>query len=127
MMPAAKIILILASFLGFLGILLGALGAHALEETLLERGTESAWNTAVLYHLFHAVALLAAGVWLRTEPRRLLTAAAICWLAGTLAFSGSLYWLSLGGPGFLGPITPLGGLILMAGWLLLALAAWRTS
>ncbi len=127
MMPAAKIILILAAILGFFAILLGALGAHYLEEALLERGTESAWNTAVLYHLFHAVALLAAGVWLRTEPRRLLAAAATCWLAGTLAFSGSLYWLSLGGPGFLGPITPLGGLILMAGWLLLALAAWRNA
>lgn len=127
MTPAAKIILILAAFLGFFGILLGALGAHALEETLLERGTESAWNTAVLYHLFHTVALLAAGVWLRSASGHLLAAAATCWLAGTLAFSGSLYWLSLGGPGFLGPITPLGGLVLMAGWLLSAIAAWRSS
>ena len=126
MMSVTKTLLILTALLGFSGVLFGALGAHALEETLQARGTAEAWDTAVLYHLFHTAALLALSVWLRSEPaRRLPAAAAFCWVGGTAAFSGSLYWLALGGPGFLGPVTPVGGLILMAGWLLLGLAACR--
>lgn len=101
-----------AGLLGFTGVGLGAFGAHALKDTLATNGMTSAWQTAVLYHLIHAVALLAfpGGKW-----------AGRCWIAGIVLFSGSLYALALGGPKLLGPITPLGGVAFLAGW---ALVAW---
>jgi uncharacterized membrane protein YgdD (TMEM256/DUF423 family) len=103
--------LIAAGFLGFTGVALGAFGAHALKETLMTGGHTNTWQTAVLYHLVHSVALLAfpSGKW-----------AGRCWIAGIVLFSGSLYWLALGGPKFLGPITPLGGIMLLSGWALVA-------
>ncbi|MDI1320837.1 MAG: DUF423 domain-containing protein [bacterium] len=114
-----------AGILGFTGIALGAFGAHALKDTLADRGTLSTWQTAVLYHLIHAVALLAlagmAGDWANA---RWIGA---CWLLGVILFSGSLYWLALGGPKVLGPITPLGGLLFLAGWLLVAWNAFRQA
>jgi uncharacterized membrane protein YgdD (TMEM256/DUF423 family) len=108
--------LIAAGLLGFTGVALGAFGAHALKETLAANGTTSAWQTAVLYHLIHATALLALPRW---------PWASRCWIAGVVLFSGSLYWLSLGGPKFLGPITPLGGVALLLGWTLVAWNALR--
>ncbi len=120
-----------AGFLGLTGVALGALGAHALKGRLMERGTMAAWETGAQYHLFHAVATLAVAVWLRAgygggATNSMLWAARL-WCAGTLLFSGSLYWLALGGPRWLGPVTPLGGLALMLGWLLVAIAAFRRS
>ena len=72
-------------------------------------------------------ALAALAAWLRAEPAPapVLRWVTRCWTTGTLLFSGSLYVLALGGPRWLGPVTPLGGVALLAGWLLLALAARR--
>ena len=109
--------LIAAGLLGFTGVALGAFGAHALKETLATNGTTSTWQTAVLYHLVHAVALVALPGWAWVGQ---------CWIAGVLLFSGSLYWLALGGPRFLGPVTPLGGLALLLGWALLAWHAFKS-
>jgi uncharacterized membrane protein YgdD (TMEM256/DUF423 family) len=100
-----------AALLGFLGVALGAFGAHFLKRTLLHNDTMAIWQTAVLYQLIHAVASLwAAGrnptvVWL--------------WAAGILFFSGSLYVLALTNMKWLGAITPLGGLLFLAGWAVL--------
>lgn len=107
--------------LGFSGVALGAFGAHALKETLTARGTLGSWQTAVLYQLVHAAALLALS---GRAPGGKITGIAWCWVIGTVLFSGSLYWLALGGPKFLGPLTPLGGLGLLAGWLLIARQAF---
>lgn len=117
--------LIAAALLGASGVGLGAFGAHGLRAELLAAGTTNAWETAVRYHLLHAVGLFALAVALRqTASRgRFLCIAGWGWLAGVLVFSGSLYWLALGGPRWLGPITPLGGLALLAGWLALIPAA----
>lgn len=104
--------------LGFSGVALGAFGAHALRATLLERGMLSAWQSAVLYQLVHSVALLALLGWNSVGAK--IVWIARCWIIGVILFSGSLYWLALGGPRFLGPITPLGGLGFLAGWLLIA-------
>jgi uncharacterized membrane protein YgdD (TMEM256/DUF423 family) len=110
---------IVAAGLGASGVILGALGAHAWREALESRAMVATWETAVLYHLVHAVAGLAAALGALAAPSasRALTRAALLWAAGVLLFSGSLYGLSLGGPRLLGPITPLGGLFLIAGWL----------
>lgn len=120
--------LLAAGVLGVTGVGLGAMGAHALRTVLAERGMLQAWETASRYHLFHAVALLGIAAWVRhagaESGARLLFWTARLWCIGVLLFSGSLYWLALGGPRWLGPVTPLGGLALMAGWLLVALAAF---
>lgn len=109
-----------AGLAGLGGVLLGALGAHGrLHDLLVQAGTLANWETAVHYQLVHSLALLGAAVWQRCGPGRAhhrITWAARCWALGLLLFSGSLYVLALGGPRILGPVTPLGGLALMAGW-----------
>jgi uncharacterized membrane protein YgdD (TMEM256/DUF423 family) len=112
MSPGAAAALVAAG-----GVALGAFGAHALKDTLVAAGKLQVWETAVLYHLVHAVAAFSVG------HRPGLQKACLCWLGGIFLFSGSLYWLALGGPRLLGPVTPLGGVLFMAGWLL---AAWDT-
>lgn len=111
---------------GIIGVTLGAFGAHGLRDVLLARGMASAWETGVRYHLLHAIGLFCIAIWLRqkssgvTWPQRW---AAGSWIVGTILFSGSLYGLALGGPRWLGPITPLGGVGFIAGWILLVVAA----
>lgn len=113
--------LITAGTAGFLGIALGAFGAHALKGVLEANQTRDLWNTAVLYHLVHAPALLWAAT---AEP--ILKGAILCWGTGILIFSGSLYALALTKVGVLGAITPIGGLLLMAGWVLVGLRAFKS-
>jgi uncharacterized membrane protein YgdD (TMEM256/DUF423 family) len=105
---------------------LGAFGAHGLREVLLARGTANAWETAVRYHLLHAIGLLCLAIWLRQRPSGVTWPqrwTAGSWVAGTILFSGSLYGLALGGPRWLGPITPVGGFAFIAGWILIVIAA----
>lgn len=104
----------IGAILGFLGVALGAFGAHALRDRL-EPSLLQAWNTGVLYHLLHAVALFALGLHARATDTAPGPGAALL-LAGVLVFSGSLYALALTGLRPLGAITPVGGLLLLAGW-----------
>ena|SRR5438270_5488197 len=94
----------------FLAVALGAFGAHALKATLLAQNSRDVWNTAVLYHFLHSLALVTLGY---HAGNRI-----VCYLflAGILLFSGSLYALALTGANWLGPITPFGGLCFLAGW-----------
>jgi uncharacterized membrane protein YgdD (TMEM256/DUF423 family) len=121
-----------AALSGGTGVMLGAFGAHALRSRLTEAALAT-WHIGVTYQLTHALALLAVGVlalqpWARDAgAERLLTGVGIAFVAGIIFFSGSLYALALGGPRWLGPITPLGGLSFIAGWLLLGVAALRTT
>lgn len=110
----------IAAALCFLAVALGAFGAHALKPTLEANGTLDAWNKAVLYHLAHAVALLALALY-GAQNR------AACYLlvAGVAIFSGSLYLLALTNVRWLGAITPIGGLCFLAGWAWLAIAPPR--
>lgn len=121
-----SIVYALAAVVAALGVILGAFGAHALEEHLAAAGRTGVWETAVLYHLIHAVAAFALAGVDRVGTTATRAIVAWIWLAGVLLFSGSLYWLSLGAPGFVGPITPLGGLAFIAGWLYLAVSAFRS-
>jgi uncharacterized membrane protein YgdD (TMEM256/DUF423 family) len=107
----------IAAGLCFLAVALGAFGAHALKDTLQSRGMLDAWNKAVLYHLAHAVALVALA--LAGAGNR-----ATCFLlmAGIVLFSGSLYAMALSNVRWLGAITPLGGLCFLAGWAWLVIA-----
>ncbi len=106
----------ISSLTGLLAVALGAFGAHALREPLAMTGPAEVWRTAVFYHLVHAVVMLgiARAGWSRP--------AWWCFAAGVLLFSGSLYALAASGTAELGVITPFGGMALLAGWLLLAVA-----
>ena len=107
-----------AGALGLIGVALGAFGAHGLRERLSPSMLE-VYRTGVLYHLIHAVALLAValGADRLARPR----AVAALFTAGIVVFSGSLYALALTGTRGLGAVTPVGGLLFMAGWVTLAL------
>ncbi|CAA6676623.1 MULTISPECIES: DUF423 domain-containing protein [unclassified Lentimonas] len=101
-----------------IAVILGAFGAHALKGTLIENGTFSTWETAVRYQMWHALALILLSLMPEQQQAPRLTGN--CFIVGILLFSGSLYPLALGGPSWLGPITPLGGLCLIIGWVRLA-------
>ena len=107
-----------------LAVALGAFGAHGLKPVLLQRpdGLET-WKTAVLYHLVHAVVMLV----LALQGNRANRSAWLLMCVGTIGFSASLYLLSTAGWKFLGPVTPLGGAFLLAGWVCLAVKPWRIS
>jgi uncharacterized membrane protein YgdD (TMEM256/DUF423 family) len=105
----------LAALTGFFAVALGAFGAHGLKSTLEANGTLAVWQTGALYHLVHAVVLLALA--LRDSVARVPFA---LFGVGIVIFSGSLYLLALTNVKWLGAITPLGGLCLLGGWLALA-------
>jgi len=117
-----RAVLFVAGLTGLLGIALGAFGAHALRGLLAANETREIWNTAVLYHLIHAPALL----WL-SRGARVAMIPLICWSGGVILFSGSLYALALTDLHWLGVITPVGGLLLLAGWLWVAFFAFRSE
>ncbi len=110
---------VVAGILAALGVGAGAFGAHALRGRL-DAGALATFETAVRYHLIHAVAAVLAADRAERSPGPLAGRAASLFAAGILLFSGSLYALALGGPRLLGAITPLGGLAFISGWLLLA-------
>ena len=107
---------------GFLGVAAGAFGAHILKNRLSVDDLAT-FETAARYQMYHALALLAVANLAYTRPSGTVSAAGWCILLGIVLFSGSLYGLTLGGWNWLGPITPIGGLLLLAGWLMLAFAA----
>lgn len=120
----AKLHIVTGGLLGLSSVLLGAFGAHGLRN-LVSAASISSWQTGVSYQMFHALALLFIGLWLRQGGAKLLNWAAILFSLGILTFSGSIYLLVLFQVSWIGPITPLGGLLLIAGWLCLCLAALK--
>jgi len=104
----------IAAIYALLAVILGAFGAHALHDRLVSHGSLRTWETAVDYQFWHALALLAWVLFNPSPQSRPITP--IAFSIGNLLFSGSLYFLALGGPSWLGPITPLGGLSFMIGW-----------
>jgi uncharacterized membrane protein YgdD (TMEM256/DUF423 family) len=120
----SRVTLLVAGVLLALGVVLGAIGMHAL------RGRLAAeywllYQTALHYQFYQAPALLGVGLALRLRDARLLRLAAALITAGIVAFCGSLYAVALGAPRPLEHLPPLGGLLLMAGWLVFALGVWR--
>lgn len=126
-----KTMMVLGSLLGGLGVILGAFGAHKLKQ-LVPAESVNTFQTGVQYQMYHAFALLIAGLlWERFAGTSQLAWAGWAFLVGILLFSGSLYALvalkatQKVGLGGLGILTPIGGLFFIAGWVLLALAIWR--
>ena len=115
----------LAAVLGALAVMLGAFGAHGLKPMLEQSGRLEVFQTAVTYHFYHVFALLATGVLMELLPDKKQRYAAVCFLVGILLFSGSLYALCFINIGKLGMITPVGGVFLIVGWVMLALSVGR--
>ena len=111
---------------GFLAVLCGAFGAHALRNKVPPEML-AAFETGARYQMFHALAGLALAGLAASWGAQRLRAVALLWASGTILFSGSLYLLVLTGGRFWGAVTPLGGLLLMAGWLSLAVRAFQKS
>lgn len=139
----------IAALSGLSAVMLGAFGAHWLNDTgylarkyadvddkVLAGMTVPAsyaylrnFETAVQYQLAHSAALLACGLLLCRLPFRFLNSAAWCFLLGSIVFSGSLYLLVIAGPRWggisWGAVVPLGGTLLIVGWSLLAVSGWK--
>ncbi|AMM52086.1 membrane protein [Rufibacter sp. DG15C] len=113
-----KTILILGALISGLGVMIGAFGAHGLKDILAVTNRTETFETAVKYQMYHALGLLLVGILITHFPAITgMKITGICFLIGILIFSGSLYILSVTGITWLGAITPIGGLFLIAGWL----------
>lgn len=113
----------LGAILAALSVAAGAFGAHGLRERLDARSLDL-FETAARYQMYHAHALVAVGL-LAASGRSGTASTVAGWtfLIGTLIFSGTIYALALSGPRWLGAITPIGGVLMIVGWVALALAA----
>ena len=119
-----KTFFVLGALFAALGVVLGAFGAHALRSTLSPDDLVT-FEIGVRYQMYHALALIAVA-WATTQwESTTVTLAGWAFVVGILIFSGSLYLLVLSGQRWLGAITPIGGVALIAGWILLAWSAWR--
>lgn len=118
-----RVFLALGAVNAFVGVALGAFGAHALRRRL-SADMLAVFEIGVRYQMYHALALLALGATFPRLAGGTANAAGWLFLVGTIIFSGSLYALSLSGRRRLGAITPLGGLAFLVGWLCFAVSAW---
>ncbi len=117
----------IAAISGFLAVAIGAFAAHGLKQHLAPEAIETV-KIAVQYQFFHALALLGVALWSMHKPAVAgLKAAGLAFILGILLFSGSLYAIALGAPRWFGPVTPLGGVCFLLGWLFLFSATWRTQ
>lgn len=118
-----KFFIIAAALCGFLAVALGAFGAHALKDSLSPAALE-VYRTAVQYQMFHTPALLIIGLLaLKFRDSLTLRWCGILMLAGIVLFSGSLYALSITGVRWLGLVTPVGGVLMLVSWVMLAYSA----
>jgi len=121
----ARLALLVAALALFVAVAAGAFGAHALKAKL-EPDLMAVYQTAVQYHFWHALGLLAVALLLLQKPdSSALAVAAWLLLAGMVLFSGSLYTLALTGVRGLGAVTPFGGVAFLGAWAAVAWAAWR--
>lgn len=112
---------------GFLAVALGAFGAHALKDIVDDYGL-SIWETAVQYQMFHATGLLIIGLLMSSKllgEVKQLKLAGIFFNLGIVFFAGSLYVLAVSGITVLGAITPIGGVLFLAGWVLVIVSALK--
>ena len=122
-----KLFFIFATALGALAVIIGAFGAHAFKDLLANYGTAQAFETGSKYHFYHALALLLTATLMYKVNSVWISSAGWTFLGGTIIFSGSLYILSLTGVTKWGAVAPVGGLLLIAGWVLLLIGLVRDS
>ena len=121
-----------AAILGFLSVILGAFAAHALKELLSDYAV-NIFETGVRYQFYHVFALLAAGILYKEFPNKFIKWSGIFFITGIILFSGSLYFLTyvkgtiMPGYKWIGPITPIGGLFFILGWLFLFTGCFKNK
>jgi uncharacterized membrane protein YgdD (TMEM256/DUF423 family) len=108
-----------------LSVAIGALGAHKLNPLLKANGKLEAFRTASEYQMYHALAMMAVGILILVWPQKNWGAAGWLFLIGSILFSGSIYVLCFQPYKWLGPVTPIGGLLFMAGWIYIAYLATK--
>lgn len=123
-----KIVLLFATFYGAFGVLFGALGAHALKKVLSPE-LLSSFNTGVRYQIYHSIVMLIIGFYLSFETR-FEEYIGLIFIVGTFLFSFSIYFLTMSNVWsvdlkYLGPLTPLGGMLLIIGWILLGVFIYK--
>ena len=117
--------ILIGAIFGFIGVAIGAFGAHGLADTLESNGRADTFQTASEYQMYHALAILAVA-WLSTKvDHNLVQRVGYFFVAGILIFSGSLYVLAIFDLGFMGAIAPIGGASLLAGWASVGWIGWR--
>jgi uncharacterized membrane protein YgdD (TMEM256/DUF423 family) len=127
-----RTLLIVAAVYGLTAVVLGAFGAHALKEKLSAEQLVS-YETGVRYQLIHALLIMVVALWMRQSPSMLLYWSALLVAVGVALFSFSIYLLAtreligLSSYKWLGPVTPLGGLLMISGWVLLLVWAVKTK
>lgn len=122
----ARLLMSIAATYGLVAVLLGAFAAHGLKE-VLSASSLASWQTGVTYQMTHALVLLVIGLWLRQGGSNLVKVAGVLFAIGVLVFSGSIYALVLLQVSWLGPVTPIGGLCLIAGWGCMLVAAVQSE
>ncbi|MGR5119674.1 DUF423 domain-containing protein [Vibrio astriarenae] len=130
-MPSSSILLAIGGALSGIGVMLGAFAAHALKSLLAPYLLE-VFQTGVMYQFIHALGVLVCAIAMKLpsigdKGKKYFFRAAICFIIGTLCFSGSLYALALTGIKWFGPITPFGGLLLIIGWGIFVFAALQSQ
>lgn len=121
-----KLALISGAIMAFLAVAIGAFGAHGLQSILEANERVDTFETAVKYHMYHALALLLTGLLLQFYPGRLMENSVWLFIAGIFIFSGSLYTLSITNIRILGAITPIGGLCFLIAWAMLVISFWKS-
>lgn len=110
------------------GVVMGAFGAHLLDDLLAANGYMDVYQTAVKYQFYHALGLILTGLLaLQFTEQKLVKASSLLMFVGTIIFSGSLYLLTITNTKWLGAITPIGGVMLIISWLLLTLSVLRAK
>ncbi len=123
-MDFGKTCILVGAIFGFLAVAFGAFGSHALKETLSDKSL-TVYQTAVSYHFWHTLALIAVGLCARLYPAADFRLAGYAFIVGILLFSGSLYTLAITQIRPLGIITPFGGGSFLCGWAAFAWAIWH--
>ena len=120
-----KFFVSLGAFFCFIGVVSGALSSHAIRELLIRMGGFNNFELATRYMFYHGLGTIAVGMLKSRFPAAPFQIAGGLFIAGTLLFQGNLYLISTTGIRALQMLTPVGGVCLMAGWMVLAVLAWR--
>lgn len=119
-----RLYVMIGALLALLGVMLGAFGAHGLKN-ILDASALATFEVGVRYQMYHALAILLVGGLAAQASLVWRKRAALLFIIGSVLFSGSIYLLVLTGQKWLGPVTPLGGLCLMLGWVALAISVMK--